>query len=199
MDTRSREYTQWLIDRERARWPVARQLPYRWNVRRLALDSVLEIGCGIGRNLRHLNGREAVGIDENESAVALACSRGLTAFVPAAFRHSEWARPGRFDTLLLAHVAEHLSLDEGCRLLGDYREFLSPGGRVVLITPQEACFRLDSTHVEFVDFKKGAELLGRAGLEVVRQTSFPFPRIFGRWFHGNEFVTVGRNPGGRTT
>lgn len=194
MDTRTPSYTTRMIALEGGRWPVARQLPYRWKLRRLAIGSVLELGCGVGRNLRHLDRREAVGIDHNENSVAVARSRGFTAFGQGAFRESPFAAPGRFDTLLLSHVAEHLTADEAHRLLADHLPFLRSGGRVVLITPQEACFRLDPTHVEFVDFAKGALLLERAGVAVVRRMSFPLPRVFGRWFRGNEFVTVGRKP-----
>lgn len=192
MDTRSPEYTERMIAIQGGRFPVLRQLPYRWHLRGLAGRSVLEIGCGIGRNLRHLADREAVGIDENETSVAVATSRGFTAFVQTAYRASPFASAGRFDTLLLSHVAEHLSGDEASRLIADYLPFIRERGRVILITPQEACHRLDETHVELVDFAKGAAILEQAGVRVERQVSFPLTRAFGRWFRGNEFVTVGR-------
>jgi len=55
------------------------QAPYRWNVRRLFGDrEVLDIGCGIGRNLGHLAPR-GVGVDHNEHSVEICRKLGLTA------------------------------------------------------------------------------------------------------------------------
>ena len=48
---------------------------YRWNLRRLDLGFTLEIGCGIGRNLEHLDGN-GIGIDHNEEAVRIAHTGG---------------------------------------------------------------------------------------------------------------------------
>ena len=61
--------------------------PYRWNLRRLRLGRVLDVGCGIGRNLQHLDA-DAVGVDHNQDSVTIARQRGLTAYVPEAFFHS---------------------------------------------------------------------------------------------------------------
>ncbi len=87
------------------------QAPYRWNIRRLGLGFVLDVGCGLGRNLEHLD-RNGVGVDHNAHSVEIARSRGCTAFTPDAFLASEYAVPGRFDGLLLAHVVEHLERDD---------------------------------------------------------------------------------------
>ena len=42
-------------------------------------------------------------------------ARGLEVFTPDEFRQTEHARPERFDSLLLAHVIEHLTEDDGAR------------------------------------------------------------------------------------
>ncbi len=37
---------------------------------------VLDVGCGLGRNLANIGGY-GVGVDHNSESVAVACSRGL--------------------------------------------------------------------------------------------------------------------------
>ena len=39
---------------------------------------------------------------------------------------AEYNRPGRFDTLLLAHVAEHMTEDEVVALLREYERCCGP-------------------------------------------------------------------------
>lgn len=195
--TANRDYTDRLTRKSRSGWKTLFnvQAPYRWNLRRLRLGRVLDIGCGIGRNLAHLAhiGRAGVGVDHNPHSVAEARQAGWTAFTPDEFFRSPEARAGSFDTLLLAHVVEHMTTDDAVVLLSQYLGFLKPGGRVVLITPQERGFRSDATHVEFIDFAGQLRIAERVGLSVVRQYSFPFPRWVGKVFAHNEFVSVLRS------
>jgi len=170
------------------------QWPYRRHLRSLSLGFVLDIGCGLGRNLQHLGGH-GVGVDHNAAAIAAARARGLDAYLPDQFRVSPHARPGGFDALLLSHVAEHMHFAEARALLAGYLDCLRPGGRVVLITPQEMGFRSDSTHVEFFDLEALAGLAAALGLAVEKRYSFPFPRIVGHLFKYNEFVLLARKPG----
>jgi SAM-dependent methyltransferase len=196
VDTGGREYAERLERLAGARWKrwLDVQAPYRWNLRRLALGRTLEVGCGIGRNLAHLPPGSA-GIDPNPHAVAAARRRGLAAFEPDAFLRSPLA-VARFDALLFAHVLEHLRPAAAEALVAEHLGFLRPGGRLVLITPQEAGFRSDPTHVAFLDFAALGLLLARLGCEPLRAYSFPFPRLAGRIFRHNEFVVVGRRPAG---
>jgi SAM-dependent methyltransferase len=193
--TAGQEYADRLSRLATARWKtwLDVQRPYRWNIRRLNLGRVLDIGCGIGRNLAHLDGN-AVGIDHNETSVKTARDRGLVAFTPAEFRDSRYDVEDGFDALLLAHVVEHVSYEVGLHLLREYLPLLRPGGRVVLICPQERGWATDATHVRFVDFDDLARLIRDAGLQHERQYSFPFPRVAGRVFPYNEFVVVARKP-----
>ena len=66
---------------------------------------------------------------------------------------------------------------------------------MVLITPQEAGFRSDPTHVEAFDFARLAALVGELGLAAERSYSFPLPRLAGRLFPHNEFVALARKTG----
>ena len=169
------------------------QRPYRRHLQSLDLGFVLDVGCGLGRNLHHLGGK-GVGVDHNPESVALARSRGLQDFLPADFLASPHARPGHFDALLCAHVAEHMHFAEARALLSPYIDYLRVGGRLVLITPQEAGFASDPTHVEFFDLAALDRLTIDLGLKVKSAYSFPFPRLVGRVFKYNEFVLVGEKP-----
>ncbi|MBW2269105.1 MAG: class I SAM-dependent methyltransferase [Deltaproteobacteria bacterium] len=194
-DTRGSDYAERLETLSGAGWKrwLDVQAPYRWNVRRLALGYTLDVGCGIGRNLVHL-GRNGVGIDHNARAIEVARERGCTAFTPEAFAGSDFARDAAFDALLCAHVVEHMHHDEAVALLGEYVRFVRPRGQVALMAPQEAGFRSDPTHVEYMDLARLRQLLDAHGLVCERAYSFPFPRSVGRFFPHNEFVVVGRRP-----
>jgi 2-polyprenyl-3-methyl-5-hydroxy-6-metoxy-1,4-benzoquinol methylase len=194
-DTRDDAYTERLTTLGGSSWKrfFDVQAPYRWNIRRLKLGFTLDVGCGIGRNLLHLGG-DGVGVDHNATSVAEANARGCTAFTPEDFASSEYARKGRFDSLLLAHVVEHMTAREASTLVTEQLKYVRAGGQVVLIAPQEAGYRSDKTHVEFMDFARLEAILSDAGACVERSFSFPFPRFVGRIFLHNEFVAVGRKP-----
>ena len=187
------DYAERLKTLEQARWKrwLDVQAPYRWNVRRLDLGRTLDVGCGLGRNLAHLGGA-GVGVDHNEASVAVARERGLEAYTPEEFLAGPHAREGVFDSLLAAHVVEHMSEDEAVGLLRAYLPFVRKDGKVVLITPQERGYATDATHIRFCGFPEVAALCETLGLTVAQQYSFPFPRAAGRVFAYNEFVTVAR-------
>jgi 2-polyprenyl-3-methyl-5-hydroxy-6-metoxy-1,4-benzoquinol methylase len=181
------------LERRRlARWFDV-QAPYRRNIRRMEPGFVLDVGCGLGRNLRHLDGN-GVGIDHNADSVEVARSRGLTVFTPDEFRASQYAVPGRFDSLLLAHVVEHLDEPGGRDLVVEHLPFVKPDGRVILICPQQAGFRSDDTHVTYYDREGLVRFAESCGLEAERPRSFPFPTVVGRVFPYNETIVVARRP-----
>lgn len=189
------DYAARLQGLEQARWKrwLDVQAPYRWNIRRLGLGRTLDVGCGLGRNLGHLHG-SGVGVDHNAASVAVARQRGLQAYTPEEFLAGPHARPGSFDSLLAAHVVEHMTEPAALDLLRTYLPFVRPGGKIVLITPQERGYTTDATHVRFCGFPEVAGLCAALGLTMARQYSFPFPRIAGRVFPYNEFVTLARHP-----
>lgn len=182
-------YAQALLRAETKPWKqlLDVQGPYRRRLKALNLGYTLDLGCGVGRHLQHLNG---VGIDRDPVAVALARKRSLQAFTPAAFATSEHARPGQFDSLLLSHVVEHLTFDEAVELVRLYLPCLRPGGRVVFITPQAAGFRRDPTHVLDFDPPRLRRLVETGGLVTLTLESFPFPPLIGRVFPFNEWILV---------
>jgi SAM-dependent methyltransferase len=193
-DTRDPTYAARLAALEEAPWKrlLDVQRPYRRHLARLHLGFTLDLGCGRGRNLAHLRaaGDPGVGVDHNPDLVAACRARGLEAYLPEAFAASPHARPGRFDSLLCAHVVEHMTFAEAQALLARYLVYVRPGGRVVLITPQEAGFRADPTHVEPFDVAALRRLAAALGLEPLVDDSFPLPRAAGRVFPHNEHVLV---------
>jgi 2-polyprenyl-3-methyl-5-hydroxy-6-metoxy-1,4-benzoquinol methylase len=193
--TAGHDYAQRLKRLDNSRWRrmLNVQAPYRWNIRRLRLGRTLDVGCGLGRNLAHLGGN-GVGVDHNAESVAVARSRGLKAYTVAEFRQSEYAAESAFDSMLLAHVVEHMDLDSAIDVVTRYLPYLRSGGTVCFITPQERGYRTDETHVRFVDFDKLIELSQRLGLSVGRRYSFPFPRAAGKAFRYNEFVFLATKP-----
>ncbi|MDP9464454.1 MAG: class I SAM-dependent methyltransferase [Actinomycetota bacterium] len=193
MTSTDANYTRRLQRLSGRRWKRLVPNPYRWNVRRLAKGRVLDIGCGIGRCLDFVRPR-GVGVDPNETAVAVCREKGHRAYRPeefaAAYPPPESGR--QFDTLLCSHVLEHLDEPTGVDLIRSYLPSLGVGGRVILNTPQERGQRSDPTHVRLMDDRALAELAGKCGLVVERVSSFPLPRAFGRWFVYNETVTIAR-------
>lgn len=198
MRTDEPDYARRLARLESASWKrlLDVQRPYRLHLRRLALGRVLDVGCGLGRNLANLGGRGAVGVDHNADSVAIARARGFEAYTVEAFAASAHAAPDTFDALLLSHVVEHLAAVQAAELLRAYLGCLRAGGRVVVITPQEAGHRSDPTHERFVGFDEARALLEPLGLTTESQYSFPFARPLGRVFRYNEFVTIARKPDG---
>ena len=193
MSTEDASYAERRLSAENAWWKrlLDVQRPYRAHLRKLRLGLVLEVGCGVGRNLDHLRGT-SIGVDHNRRAVEIARARGLKAFMAEELRSSPWATPGRFDSLLFSHVLEHMRAAQATELVRGYLDLLADAGRVVAITPQEAGFRSDPTHVEFMDFDALEGVLRGAGLHVQVRYSFPLPRLAGPVFKYNEFVSISR-------
>ncbi len=191
--TQNSDYTNRLVRKQTVWWKkiLNVQAPYRWNLRRLKPGRTLEIGCGIGRNLMHLNG-QGVGIDHNAPSIQVAKRLGLTAFTSEEFEQTQFNSPGIFETLLLAHVAEHMTQPEAVDLVRKYLPMLRHDGRLIIIAPQEAGYKSDSTHVEFMDYQKLREIHAELGLDFQLEYSFPFPRFAGSIFTYNEFISISK-------
>ncbi|PZG02045.1 methyltransferase domain-containing protein [Micromonospora deserti] len=193
--TAGEDYTRRLQRLGGTRWKrlLDVQAPYRWNLRRLRLGRTLDVGSGLGRNLANLGGA-GVGVDHNPTSVAATRAAGFEAYTTEEFFRSPHARPDAFDSMLAAHLLEHMPAEQGREVVASYLPFVRSGGRAVFITPQERGYASDASHVRFVGFAEAAEACRDLGLTVERQYSFPFPRAFGRLFTYNEFVTVARLP-----
>ena len=191
-DTRDPEYAARLATLESKGWKKLFdvQAPYRRNLRKLDLGRTLDVGCGLGRNLMNLE--NGVGVDHNADAVSIARSRGLTAFTTDEWPNSGAAIHASFDSILLAHVLEHVSQQDSDDIIAAYLPYLRPNGKLVLICPQEKGFPTDPTHIRWVDDEELRATGLRNGFHEIRNYSFPFPRAVGKFFTYNEFVYVGQ-------
>ncbi len=194
MSTENGWYAERLRSREGKWWKkrLHVQAPYQWNLRRQDLGRTLDIGCGIGRNLGTLPAG-SLGVDHNATAVREARSRGLSARTSEEFL-ADPPEHESFDSLLMAHVVEHMDEEAAQRLLRDYLPFVRTGGQVFLVCPQERGYASDPTHVRYLDARALERLLGGAGLVVQQTASFPFPALVGKVFVYNEFTALATKP-----
>lgn len=186
-------YAQRLTSLQQAKWKQVLdvQRPYRSNLQKVCEGDVLEIGCGIGRNLRNLQGR-ILGVDPDTASIAVAKAAGLDAMTIDEFEEMQRTSPRTFGTLLFSHVLEHVTDEENDALFAQYLPYLAPRGRIVIECPQEVGYRSDATHIAWMDFPAIARRLERNGITVEREYSYPFPRVVGKVFIYNQFVTLGR-------
>ena len=127
-DTRDPEYAVRLATLESKGWKKLFdvQAPYRRNLRKLNLGRTLDVGCGLGRNL--INLENGVGVDHNSEAVKIARNRGLTAYSTGEWEDSGAAIPESFDSILLAHVLEHVSQQDSDEIISSYLPYLRKKG-----------------------------------------------------------------------
>lgn len=193
--TKDGDYAKRLLDIESVGWKkFVRPIdPYKWHIRFLDLGVTLDIGCGLGRNLKLLP-PGSIGIDHNEECVRHCLNAGLKAATPKEFLKMRRPSEG-FDSLLLSHVAEHMTFGEALALTKEYAAYVKEGGRLLLITPQEKGWDSDATHVEFMGFDKLRAIAEAAGFSPLKTYSFPFPRAVGRFFIYNEFIAISEKRG----
>jgi len=194
-DTRDASYADRLRSLESARWKrlFHVQAPYHWNLRRQRLGRTLDIGCGLGRHLAALPAG-SIGVDHNAESVLEARRRGHRALTVKEWQDSPERKLAAFDSLLFAHVIEHMDAESGHQLLSLYLPYLKPGGKVFFICPQERGYATDPTHVHFTDGDELRSLSEGVGLRPGQWFSFPFPRWAGKGFIYNEFCLLAYKP-----
>jgi SAM-dependent methyltransferase len=194
--TANRDYAERLTRLQGKRWKklLHVQAPWHANLAVMRLGRCLDVGCGNGRNLGYLP-EGSVGVDHNPYSVDAARRAGHEAYtVEEFFADDELTKPGSFDSLLAAHLIEHLQPAEARTILASYLPMVRSRGRVVFITPQERGYASDPTHVAFTDFAALRELSADLGLQVLTAHSFPFPRRTGKVFLYNEFHVIALVP-----
>lgn len=94
---------------------------------------VLDLGCGVGHSFHLLAPRETVGVDADAEALA-----GQDRETHVADMRDLPFPDGRFDSVLAVHSIEHVPDPEAA--LVEAVRVLSPGGVVVLVTPNRLTF-----------------------------------------------------------
>lgn len=188
-DTKGVDYAERLSRLSNAQWKkvIDVQRPYRWNLSRLKLGKTLDVGCGIGRNLGNLS-KESIGVDHNKYAIKTAKESGYNAITVDEFKKSKAIKKDTFDSMLLAHVLEHMSTKQGKEIIKEYLPYVRE--KVVIICPQKKGFTTDDTHVNFLTHEDIEKILESCGLTIQKSYSFPFHKKVGDVFAYNETVVV---------
>lgn len=121
-------------------------------------------------------------------------ARGLDALTVEEWERSARRVAGSFDALLVAHMVEHMTEPEALAILADHLPYLRPGGRLLLVCPQESGYRSDPTHVRSTDDRALVSLARKMGLDPGQWCSFPFPRAAGRAFRDIDFCLLATKP-----
>lgn len=187
-------YTHYQTERSRLRKIVRRA--YLRSARSKLRGPTLDFGCGVGELLATLPAGSR-GLEYNQATVEYCRGIGLDVDWYDGFADG-WAlsvvqEGRRFDSMIVSHVLEHLDgpMEILNRLLKAAQRIGI--GRVLVIVPGRAGYRIDDTHRTFVD----RAML--AGAQVVRETAFQldsagyFPgnlRVIGDWFPHHELQAL---------
>jgi 2-polyprenyl-3-methyl-5-hydroxy-6-metoxy-1,4-benzoquinol methylase len=110
-------------------------------VSNLCKGRVIEFGCGQGELTNEIHSRkiDITGIDISRKKIDSAREK----FPDIPFYQHDATQPpfadSSFDTVLLPEILEHLTEDQGDRLLKSAWRILKPGGRLIVSVPNEAC------------------------------------------------------------
>lgn len=97
-------------------------------------NRILDFGCGYGKLATYIRDKQYVGVDCDQRAIELARklnrdSAGIYFYSMDEFENET----GKFDTIIMAAVIEHL--DNPYEILLNMRGHLKEGGRIIITTP----------------------------------------------------------------
>jgi len=95
--------------------------------------SVLDIGCGYGRNLKLFSdaGYRVIGVEKNKQIVENNKKKGLNCICVDEFNKISQ----EFDAIIMSHVIEHISPDNLKDFIDFYLNYLKPNGHLIIATP----------------------------------------------------------------
>lgn len=187
-------YTEYQSGRSPLRKLVRRA--YLASARRRLRGTVLDFGCGVGELLATLP-PGSMGLEYNEATVAHCRAKGLDVGwydgTQDDWNLSAVPEGRRFDSMVVSHVLEHLQAPAGI-----LRKLLQSAQRigirrVLVIVPGRAGFRIDRTHVTFVDraYLRDPAIVAGTEWRVVSTRHFPCNvRAIGDWFPHHELQAL---------
>lgn len=187
-------YTAYQTDRGLLRKLVRRA--YLASARAKLRGRVLDFGCGIGELLATLPDG-SMGLEYNQATVALCRKKGLEveAYDGTAddWRMTVVPETRAFDSMIISHVLEHL--DEPAQVLHKLLGSAARLGirRMLVIVPGRAGFRIDATHLTFVDrgLLSAPAITDGTGFRLTGSVYFPGNvRRIGDWFPHHELQVV---------
>ncbi len=153
-----------------------------------SMGKILDLGCGRGEFLELLreSGRQGVGVESDPRLVEICRSKGLKVENAGVL---EWLEEdtGRWDGIMIGHLIEHLSGSDAYALIQLARKRLTPGGRIVLLTPNPnflpgvGGFWSDLTHVRPYPLRSLHDLFDELGLHIVTSGTDPGTRLRLHW------------------
>jgi ubiquinone/menaquinone biosynthesis C-methylase UbiE len=167
-------------------------------------DVILDAGCGEGITLEKICGvfgdRSVIGLDIIEDNVAICKKHGLPVSKGDIYRLEI---PDKFvDCCVLSEVIEHL--DDPRLALLEVRRVLKPGGRLIVVFPNDLTFKLariitlkfkeafyDAGHLMQWSPKSIRLFLEECGFEVLKHVNIPF--YF--WYFSLHHLVVCRKEG----
>ena len=114
-----------------------------------------DLGAGRGEMVQVMQsaGLDAIGVDNDESMVSRAVANGRKVLLNDVDNFLAASSDSEFDLISALHIVEHVDTPHLMTWLGEIRRVLSPGGRLIVETPNPhaidafKAFWLDTTHV----------------------------------------------------
>ncbi len=187
-------YTAYQLRRSWLRRQVRRA--YLASAARKLKGATLDFGCGIGELLARLPAG-SMGVEYNPASVAFCRGQGLDVMPYDGFADN-WSLStlpvGRqFSSMVISHVLEHL--EEPASILTRLLHAAERCGieRVLVIVPGRAGYRIDPTHLTFVDLPmlEQPSVAAGTGFRLRDAQYFPWDwRRPGNWFPHHELQVV---------
>lgn len=190
------QYTEYQLRRSWLRRQVRRA--YLASAARRLRGPTLDFGCGVGELLARLPSG-SLGVEYNPATVSFCRAQGLDVVAYDGFA-DDWAlstlpAQRRFTSMVISHVLEHLEqpADVLARLLTAAARLGVE--RVLVIVPGAAGYRIDSTHVTFVDLSmlNQPQVTESTGFSLQDASWFPISwSCLGNWFPYHELQVLYR-------